>query len=199
MQNCFVREVGIRRCAAKVDHSGGSLLSALPAFSSSTSLAVFVNAYLCEHVMRYRRDLPPEMRRLILENLENWDDAPWWAQLKLPMVAMVNSLYFSLWFCFLGWDDVQGMTVILERRNWAGVVARDYINSARKMLEWTHNVENYAKIRLLNVGKETTKLIIQKAFKSEYDMEIVVRAEGTWEEPLDCMWRPISAFMRSLE
>lgn len=175
------------------------MLSPLPAFSSSTSLSVFVNVSLCGLVMKSRRGLPPEMIRLILDNLENWDEAPWWAPLQLPVVAMVNSSYFSLWFCFLGWNDVQGMIAILERKNREGVVERDYIHSARKMLEWTHNVETYAERRLLNEGQETTKLIMQKAFKSEYDMEVVVGAEGTWEEPLDCMWRAIAAFMRPLE
>ena len=116
--------------------------------------------------------------------------------IAVPAIAMENTGYFNLWVCFLEWDGGDGATTTFERRNWAGLVDQDPIRSASKMLEWVQKVKTSAENRLLEYGKETTQLIVEKAFKCGYGMEVVTGEEGEWKESLDCVWRAIAYFMR---
>ena len=164
------------------------MLLSLPDFSSSSSLSCIAHACLSWG----RGALSPELILLIIRNLDT--ESSWWALVPVPQIAMENKVYFDLWFCFLEWDSAEGMLAIFEKRNWAGLVDRDYIYSARKMLEWTQEVEFLAERRLLTFGKETIKLLVQKAFKRDHGFEVVVGEEGAWQEPLDDVWRAIAAF-----
>ena len=164
------------------------MLFSLPEFSSSSSLSCIAHACLS-----WRKGaLSQELILLIIRKLD--EESSWWAFVPVPRIAMENQVYFDMWFSFLEWDSAEGIVATFEKRNWAGLVDREHISSARKMMDWIKKVESLAERRLLTVGKETIKLLVQKAFKREHGFEVVVAEEGEWQKSLDYVWRAIAAF-----
>lgn len=157
----------------------------LPVFQGGTtrSLSCLVHSWL------WQKGVPREMTLLVLGYVEKGSMHSWWAQLPVPTIALQDALYFKLWFCFLEWDAERYPTVsatLKSRGSGIQPFAYNRIYSARQFLSWAEKAQTC---------DHSAKVIMAKTFKCEYDMEVEMAREMTWQPPFGSAWLDMGVFM----
>ena len=160
-------------------------------FSSGDSLSCLVHYCLAE------TRLPREMIVLVCKSLAKIKEPIWWTDIPLPMDASDDIVLFKIWFCFLEWEEPQGVCVTLKGRICGEEESTHCIYSARHMLEKVEEIDKYRTKHEKGVIEEKqTSLRFEKTLEDDWGMEATIIAEGTWGEPITSLWRALGAFLR---